>query len=111
MEKKIEVFIWFSFPFSCFLGNLLAEAQTGRTISGIVVSEVGNEPPDRCKRCSERDYKRVQLRTWTDDLPLDCSGRKCFTNYVYRLSGTVIDSQAKHCNLSGYFKRRFAGFG
>ncbi|WP_301029642.1 SusC/RagA family TonB-linked outer membrane protein, partial [Parabacteroides goldsteinii] len=26
------------------LGNLLAEAQTGRTISGIVVSEVGNEP-------------------------------------------------------------------
>lgn len=40
MEKK-RCFLFFYF---LLLGNLLAEAQTGKTISGIVVSAVDNEP-------------------------------------------------------------------
>ena len=44
MYGEKEVFLSnFHFLF-LLLGNLLAEAQTGRTISGIVVSEDDNEP-------------------------------------------------------------------
>ncbi|HBA31531.1 MAG TPA: SusC/RagA family protein, partial [Parabacteroides goldsteinii] len=44
MEKKNRSFYLVFISVFLLLGNLLAEAQTGRTISGIVVSEVGNEP-------------------------------------------------------------------
>ena len=43
MEKK-RCFYQIFISFFLLLGNLLAEAQTGRTISGIVVSEDDNEP-------------------------------------------------------------------
>ena len=43
MEKK-RCFHQIFISFFLLLGNLLAEAQTGRTISGIVVSEDDNEP-------------------------------------------------------------------
>ena len=44
MEKKNRSFYLVFISVFLLLGNLQAEAQTGRTISGIVVSEVGNEP-------------------------------------------------------------------
>lgn len=44
MEKKNRTFYLVFISVFLLLGNLIAEAQTGRTISGIVVSEVDNEP-------------------------------------------------------------------
>ena len=44
MGKKNRNFYLVFISVFLLLGNLLAEAQTGKNISGIVVSEVGNEP-------------------------------------------------------------------
>ena len=89
MEKKNRTFYLVFISVFLLLGNLIAEAQTGRTISGIVVSEVDNEPLIGVNVVQKGTTNGVV----TDrEIYFNCSGWECFTNFVYWISGTTSDS-------------------